>query len=279
MKCFIDRHLTSSVSNTGAFRRARTAIVLPFILSFTLLNPASGEVGRGNETVENFTAAKKLAYQIHNFWGKTLYCRCGYVGKSVDWQSCDYKPASANRSRAKRIEIEHVVPAENFGRSFKEWREGDPEKCRTKRKKYKGRRCAEKNPTFSLMEADLYNLFPEVGEVNAVRSNYSMAEIGTVGAIAGTTFGGCKARMFQNKFEPMPFAKGTVARTYAYMEWAYPGHGIISEKNRKLFDAWNAQYPVEAWECERYQKIKAIQKNENPFLKEGCEKAGFGGKI
>ena len=26
--------------------------------------------------------------------------------------------------RARRIEIEHVVPAENFGRSFIEWREG-----------------------------------------------------------------------------------------------------------------------------------------------------------
>jgi deoxyribonuclease I len=228
---------------------------------------------RGNQVIPNFTAAKKQAYRIHEFWQKTLYCRCAYVGKTVDWKSCQYVPGPS-RARAKRIEMEHVVPAEAFGHSFKEWREGD-EKCVRKKRAFKGRKCAEKNAEFSRMEGDLYNLFPEVGEVNQMRSNYSMAEIGTIGGLAGQTFGGCKARIYQSKFEPMPFAKGTVARTYSYMEWAYPGRGIISAKNRKLFEAWDRQYPVEQWECERYRKILSIQKNENPFLQERCQKAGF----
>ena len=38
------------------------------------------------------------------------------------------------KKRGGRVEWEHVVPAENFGRSFVEWREGHPE-CVTKKVK------------------------------------------------------------------------------------------------------------------------------------------------
>jgi deoxyribonuclease-1 len=120
------------------------------------------------------------------------------------------------------------------------------------------------------MEADLYNLFPEVGELNGLRSNYSMAEVSALGRFAGTTFGGCSAKIFQSKFEPMDFAKGTVARAYFYMDWAYPGHGIISDKNRKLFEAWDKLHPIEKWECDLFEAIRKIQTNENPILESRC---------
>ncbi len=45
--------------------------------------------------------------------------------------------------------------------------------------------------------------------------------------------------------------RGNIARTYFYMNWAYPGHGVISKKNRKLFQAWDKIDPVDDWECER----------------------------
>ena len=51
-----------------------------------------------------------------------------------------------------------------------------------------------------------------------------------------------------------------------YMNWAYPGHGIISRSNRKLFDAWNKEDPVDDWERERARRIEAIQGNRNPFI-------------
>jgi deoxyribonuclease-1 len=47
------------------------------------------------------------------------------------------------------------------------------------------------------------------------------------------------------KIEPRPEAKGEIARTYMYMERAYPGHGIISNKNEKLFQAWDKADPVD----------------------------------
>ncbi len=224
---------------------------------------------RGNTSILNFREAKKIATRLHAGRGLTLYCRCRFTGKKVDGSSCGYQVAR-DAGRAGRIEWEHVVPAEAFGQSFVEWREGGP-KCRHRGKTYRGRKCAEKNPEFSRMEGDLYNLFPEVGEVNGLRSNFSMAEVGSLGKFAGITFGGCRARIFQSKFEPMDFAKGTVARAYLYMDFAYPGHGVISDKNRKLFDAWDKAFPVEPWECDLYRQIGKYQKNENPVLRERCK--------
>lgn len=246
------------------------------VLLLLLLLPLAGlaadeavySIGMGNSTIPNFREAKKIAEKIHALRGTTLYCRCRYTGKIVDWTSCGYKVAR-DKKRAKRIEWEHVVPAEAFGQSFVEWREGSP-KCVRKGKRFRGRKCAEKNSEFSRMEADLYNLFPEVGEVNGLRSNFSMAEVSALGKFAGITFGKCSARIFQSKFEPMDFSKGTVARAYLYMDYAYRGHGIISDKNRKLFEAWDKLHPVEPWECDLYREIKKAQKNENPILANRC---------
>lgn len=215
----------------------------------------------------NFREAKKIAAGLHSERGLTLYCRCKWTKKAIDLESCGLVPARDVR-RAKRLEWEHVVPAEAFGQSFVEWREGGP-RCRSRGRSYRGRKCAGKNPDFARMEGDLYNLFPEAGEVNGIRSNHSMAEIGALGRFAGVSFGGCKARDFESKFEPMDFSKGTVARVYLYMDGEYPGRGIISDKNRKLFAAWDSSYPVEPWECDLYRKIRKVQ-NENPVLAARC---------
>jgi deoxyribonuclease-1 len=48
--------------------------------------------------------------------------------------------------------------------------------------------------------------------------------------------------------------------------WSYPGHGIISKKNSKLFEAWDRADPVDAWEIERCKRIEAVQGNKKPFV-------------
>jgi deoxyribonuclease-1 len=221
----------------------------------------------GNVKVPDFNHAKKAANQIHKDHPATLYCGCHYQGNKIDLASCGYKVRS-NPRRATRLEWEHVVPAEAFGNSFKEWREGDPELCvKGSGKKFKGRKCAEKNPEFARMEADLYNLWPEVGELNGLRNNYSMAQL----PADAPSFGGCRAKVEDRKFEPMDMAKGIVARTYLYMNQAYPGRGVISGKNEKLFAAWDKMFPVTHWECERAQRIERVQGNSNPVLVERCK--------
>ena len=77
------------------------------------------------------------------------------------------------------------------------------------------------------------------------------------------------------KAEPRPEVRGNIARIYFYMDWAYPGHGIISKKNRKLFEAWGKEDLVDDWECERSKRIEGIQRNENRFVKKVCVESGM----
>jgi deoxyribonuclease-1 len=236
-----------------------------FFLLFSLLALAAG-----NESIPTFAEAKKHAVKIHAEHPFTIYCNCRYEGKKVDLESCGYEARKKN-ARATRLEWEHVVPAEAFGNSFAEWREGSA-KCVKRKKTFKGRKCAEKNAEFARMEADLYNLWPEIGELNGLRSNYSMAALGGAGRNpASASFGGCRSVLAGRKFEPSDAAKGIVARVYLYMEDAYPGRGIISEKNKKLFEAWDKMHAVTDWECKRARKIQAVQGNENKILLGRCK--------
>ncbi len=66
-----------------------------------------------------------------------------------------------------------------------------------------------------------------------------------------------------------------IARIYRYMNAAYPGCGIISNKNRKLFDGWDKMDEVDAWECQRAKRVENIQGNENTFVKSECIKVGL----
>jgi len=224
----------------------------------------------GNESIRNFRQAKKLALELHLEHPFTIYCGCRFEGKKIDLASCGYRPHK-DAKRAGRLEWEHVVPAENFGRSFAEWRLG-AERCFRRGKHFKGRKCAETNPEFARMEGDLYNLWPEVGELNGLRNNFSMEALGGAEKHpASESFGGCRAVVSGRKFEPMDQAKGVVARTYMYMDISYPGRGVISEKSRKLFEAWDKAFPVGAWECRRAEKIQKVQGNENPILASRCQ--------
>jgi deoxyribonuclease-1 len=224
----------------------------------------------GNEHIKNFSQAKKLARELHLEHPFTIYCGCRYEGKRIDLASCGYR-VHKDAERAARLEWEHVVPAENFGRAFKEWREGAPQCVKKSGKRLGNRKCAETNPEFARMEGDLYNLWPEVGELNGLRNNFSMEALGGPEKNpGGITFGGCRAVVSGRKFEPMDRAKGAVARTYLYMDLSYPGKGIVSDRLRKLFEAWDRQFPPDAWECRRAEKIRAIQGNENTFVTARC---------
>lgn len=166
----------------------------------------------------------------------------------------------------------NAVSAQHFGQSFREWREGDPECVNKKGKSFKGRRCAEKmNIQYRYMQSDMYNLYPAIGEINGLRSNYRF------GMISGEDreFGICDIEISGRIAEPPEHVRGEIARTYFYMNAAYPGHKFLSSANQKLFRAWDKMDPVDEWECERCKRIKGIQGNENPFVKEACKEAGL----
>jgi len=231
-------------------------------------------VQEGNNKNESFTESKDLLEtEVYNdiiLPRIDLYCGCTYnEEKNVDLKSCWFKTSWKNTQRSKKIEWEHIVPAENFGQSFKEWREGDVKCVNSKWKTYKWRECAEKvNTEYRLMQADLYNLIPVIWEVNALRSNYQYTQL-TQDDIK-YTFWECSSKMWEQKFEPRDSVKWLVARASLYMWQAYSKQNIISDKQRKLYEAWDKLYPVTKEECIRYKKIKELQWNDNLVLKERC---------
>lgn len=238
-----------------------------FILLLILFSLSTHAQLLGNRKIGTFETAKKHANEIFSFNPVTVYCPCKYSGEKVDLDGCGYD-IYKDPERAYRLEWEHIVPAENFGESFAEWRTP----CfNSNGKKLPRRKCAEKNDDFKHMEADLYNLWPISGELNNMRSNLSFGEIGDSDQFI--TFGKCAARVSKNtrRFMPMNEYKGIVARTYFYMDASYPKHGILSDQRRKLFEAWDKKYPVSDWECQRNDLIEEIQGNENTFVKKACE--------
>ena len=237
--------------------------ILSTIVAILIL---SSHASSQNTQISSFSKSKKLLLKVYKDNPVTLYCGCSFKGKKPNLSSCGYIPKK-DRKRANRIEWEHVVPAHAFGKSFSEWRNGHP-KCVSKNgKKFKGRKCAQKvNEEYRMMQADMFNLFPAIGEVNGRRSNYSM------GIIEGEKreFGKCDVEIKSRKVEPREEIRGEIARTYMYMDSVYPGRGIISKKNWKLFEAWHKSDPVDEWECERARRIEKIQGNRNEIVLKKC---------
>ena len=158
------------------------------------------------------------------------------------------------------------------GKTFSEWREGHPNCVDSKGKSFKGRNCAEKmNYEYRLMQADMHNLFPAIGSVNAMRSNFNFTELS---ADTPNTFGSCAMKIQERKVEPPHHIKGIIARTYLYMENAYPRYKI-SNKMKKMLQVWDNVHPVTEWECIRAKRIEKIQGNPNKIVNEKCEKKGW----
>lgn len=80
-----------------------------------------------NVTIDSFNKAKKLLEREVYFDHRvTIYCNALFdEEKNITIPKGFVAPKHEKRS--KRIEWEHIVPAENFGRTFLEWREGDPQ--------------------------------------------------------------------------------------------------------------------------------------------------------
>jgi deoxyribonuclease-1 len=225
------------------------------ICLFMLLSPLVSA-----QAPQTFAEAKREAKEIFAAHPLTLYCQCVFNAKhEIDLASCQMQEAEKVSKRAKRVEYDHMMPAEQFGHQFPCWREP---LCDNHNKPYKGRKCCTKiDPQFRQAEAELYNLWPAVGLVNQARSNY---RYGMVNSTAG--FYGCKLQIDkkERKAEPSDTIKGLVARANLFMSAFY--RVKLSPSQRKLLEAWDKQFPPDAWEKEWAQKIATIEGYENPYI-------------
>ncbi len=191
----------------------------------------------------------------------TLYCQAQF-DEDNNVTLPEGFTADSYLNRLEKIEWEHVVPAENFGRTFPEWRDGHPLCIDDEGEPFNGRECAElASEEYRMMAYDLHNLYPAIGAVNASRSNYNFAMLPD----KESDFGTCEMKIEDGKVEPPEYSRGIIARAYLYMEATYPRYQM-SAQQRQLMNAWNKMYPPSEWEIERNERIREIQGNGNEFV-------------
>ena len=228
-------------------------ILLALILFFSASLPVFAQPPATFSEAKVVAKQKVYFDQANSALGE-LYCGCkwSWVGKSggrIDAGSCGLQTRT-QENRSARTEWEHIVPAWTFGQQRQCWQNG-------------GRaHCVSDDPVFRAMEADLFNLYPSVGEVNGDRSNFNYAMVSGV----APQYGQCKTKVDfeQRSAEPRDEVKGLVARTTFYMFDRYKLS--MSRQQQQVLMAWDRQFPVSPWEVERNTRIAAIMGHANPFI-------------
>lgn len=219
----------------------------------------------------SFSAAKRIALtKIYYDHLTTFYCSCAFTSeKAVDPTACGYKPRRPG-VRSWRIEWEHIVPAARFGQTRSCWSSGHERCVNSRGARYKGRRCCGQqgvDPVFRRMEADLHNLAPAIGELNADRSNFRYGEVEGEPRV----YGACDFEIDRGTrvAEPREKIRGDVARVYLYMADVY---GLkLTDEERGRFLRWHRMDPPSKWEIERNRRITEIQGVGNRWLEAGKE--------
>ena len=210
---------------------------------------------------KNFTEAKKWAWKIFSFHRNSFYCDCSFTPLgAVLSETCTYKPANVNQ-RSYRIEWEHIMPAQTFGKTRPCW---NRKLCVDQiGNSYKGRACCAKiDQIFQRMEADLHNLVPAIGSINQARGTLYFGEVKEpFEYIMGCPI---KINRKEKMVEPRDEIKGTVARAYLYMSEKY--NVPLSLEQQKLYQAWHKGFAPLEWEIRWNRLVKVIQGNSNHYI-------------
>ena len=218
----------------------------------------------------SFTTAKKQAMDITSSHREDLYCGCVFDETgSISDDLCGYVPRNMFTGkgdlnvRAMRIEWEHIVTASRMGKGRKCWEQRTSfPACQYASGRWKSSRecCRVVDPEFKAMEADMHNLWPAVGELNADRSDTEF------GFIAGESrvYGACDFEVMSHAVEVRVSVQGEIARAYLYMADTW---GVsLTQDEREMYQDWNKGDPPSEWELERERRITAIQGVPNTYV-------------
>lgn len=132
-------------------------------------------------------------------------------------------------------------------------------------------------------KSDVVQVVPTDSWVNSMRSNYPLAEVGSVSKQSAGGYcklGTCKTAGYSGTvFEPNDEIKGDIARIYFYMVTCYEestqwGHAVFSTVKYPglqqwyldMLMRWSKQDPVDERETARNNAAYEVQKNRNPFV-------------
>jgi len=213
--------------------------------------------------VSFFKSKQTLRDYIYDDNQITFYCNNPYYKKRVGrypklfitQNNSIYTPRNIYtkkgkiNKRARMVEWEHVMPAHNFGRHLDCWKKGGRKECRN-------------DKLFNIMEGDMHNLVPSIGEVNGDRLNFKYSH----NTPNKRQYGECPVEI-DFKYRRISVKQdihGDIARIYFYMSDKYNIN--LSKKEIKLFTAWNIEDPVDAWEIEKNKRVHATQGNYNKYI-------------
>ena len=205
------------------------------------------------QTPDDFAEAKRDAVAVFATETADFYCGCPIRWQSgkgkPDLKQCGYQ-VRKNGPRALRIEWEHVVPAQQFGHQAACWQQGGRDFC------------TKNDRQFRLMEADLHNLRPTIGEVNGDRAHYRFSELPG----EPTQYGSCQFQVDVSRqlAEPRRQVRGDIARIYFYMADRYQLK--LSAREEQLFLKWHQEDPVDHAERALNQRIAQVMGWPNPFV-------------
>ncbi|XDD48223.1 endonuclease [Leptospira sp. WS39.C2] len=240
-----------------------------FGIGFVVLSQTNETQTTEKHKITDFQKAKRVLKRFYAKVGKDFYCGCSFekdeeeLGRfKIDVSSCGLQ-ARKDAKRQTWIEWEHIVPAYQFGKDRECWTKSN---CESNGKNLRGRKCCQANDAvFNEMEADMHNIVPVPGEINADRG------ILPFGEIQGETreYGSCDFEInFKGSLaEPKPEIRGDIARIYFYMEWRY--QIPIPEGKRKLYETWNQEDPPDTFEIRKNEIVERLQKVKNPFVEGG----------
>ena len=124
-------------------------------------------------------------------------------------------------------------------------------------------RCRRTSARFNLIESDMHNIYPALARVNEARGAMAFGEVPGEQHL----FKGCDFEIDYRKrrVEPRPGARGRIARALLYMADTY---GLtLYERQRRLMEKWNRQYPPDAAERRHERRVARIQGRHNPYIR------------
>lgn len=197
-----------------------------------------------NEHLINTKAKGGAKQLLHTkLYNKTsFYCDRPYKQhkKSPD-RKCYEKDCSLNINKGKElqkntIDSEHIVPRSTLGK---------------------------KSPDYKLSQSDLHNLRPTVAILNNQRQNYPFIDNINSPHIEISK---CDLKITHKAklVSPPNSKKGTIARTYLYMNDTYSLQ--LSEQELEQYLRWHKLYPPNNWEIKRNILIQKYQGNTNPWI-------------
>ena len=214
-------------------------------------------ISLSNLNANSFSKSKKILLKKVYFDNQyTFYCGNPYEIKQIDGKEKtviikDKKYFTSrndsffnfwnDNERAKIVEWDHVMPVEYFAKDLPCWKEG-------------GRKACAKDETFKIMESDMHNLVPAIGEINNDKSNFRFGEkLPKKGQ-----YGNCELKIdFENRIVyPRAEIRGDIARIYLYMSKTY--NIKLSKEDKKMFEKWHLENPISKWEKIKEERIHNI---------------------